>query len=322
MNTGAAPLPLVSLVIPVYNGANFLKEAIESALAQTYPHLEIIVVNDGSKDGGKTSAIARSYGDRIRYFEKVNGGVASALNLAVREMRGQFFSWLSHDDLYDRQKVELQVTACLERGFQDHVIVYSDFLTVREDRTQIGATAHLQNFLQADLEKPLFPLLNGLIHGCSLLISRDLFDDSGLFNESLRTTQDYDLWNRMFRKARFVFVPRPLIHSRQHGDQGSRTIPSQRKEMVQLWTDIYSSITEAEMKSLYGSAASFFRAALAFERQHLRLHEIYRLLNLRRESIETREGGKPSNGVAWRTRYTFLRGRDLLRRLRDRCLSK
>src|SRR5512140_3857263 len=101
--------PLVSVVIPVYNGANYLREAIDSALAQTYPHVEVIVVNDGSNDGGRTRAVATSFGSRVRYFEKENGGVASALNLGIREMRGAFFSWLSHDDVYYPEKIARQV---------------------------------------------------------------------------------------------------------------------------------------------------------------------------------------------------------------------
>ena len=79
--------PLVSIIIPVYNGSNFMREAIDSALAQTYPNIEILVVNDGSTDN--TREIALSYGDKIRYFEKENGGVATALNLAIREMKGE-----------------------------------------------------------------------------------------------------------------------------------------------------------------------------------------------------------------------------------------
>ena len=93
--------PLVSIVIPVYNGADYLSECIDSALAQTYSNIEILVINDGSVDDGATEAVAQSYGDRIRYFRKENGGVSSALNLGIQHMRGDYFSWLSHDDRYE-----------------------------------------------------------------------------------------------------------------------------------------------------------------------------------------------------------------------------
>ena len=98
--------PKVSVVIPVYNGANYLAEAIESALAQTYKNIEIIVVNDGSNDGGATERVARSYGEKIRYFEKENGGVSSALNFGIQQMTGEYFSWLSHDDTYTVDKIK------------------------------------------------------------------------------------------------------------------------------------------------------------------------------------------------------------------------
>ena len=76
--------PLVSIIIPVYNGSDYIKQAIDSALAQTYPHVEVVVINDGSKDKGKTEKIAKSYGEKIRYFYKENGGVGSALNLGIQ----------------------------------------------------------------------------------------------------------------------------------------------------------------------------------------------------------------------------------------------
>ncbi len=101
--------PLVSIIIPVYNGANYLSEAIDSALAQTYKNIEILVINDGSNDHGATEKIAKSYGDKIRYFSKENGGVATALNLGIKKMKGEYFSWLSHDDIYYPNKVAVQV---------------------------------------------------------------------------------------------------------------------------------------------------------------------------------------------------------------------
>ena len=99
----------VTIVIPVYNGSNFMKVAIDSAIAQTYDNKEILVINDGSTDNGETEKIALSYGNKIRYIKKENGGVATALNLAIKEMKGDYLSWLSHDDIYKPYKIEKQI---------------------------------------------------------------------------------------------------------------------------------------------------------------------------------------------------------------------
>ena len=101
--------PLVSIVIPAYNASNYLADAVNSALAQTYKNIEIIVVNDGSKDDGATRAVAETFGDKIRYFEKENGGSSSALNYGIKLMKGEWFSWLSHDDLYYPKKIEKEI---------------------------------------------------------------------------------------------------------------------------------------------------------------------------------------------------------------------
>ena len=101
--------PLVSIVIPAYNASNYLADAINSALAQTYKNIEIIVINDGSKDNGATRTKAESFGDKIRYFEKPNGGSSSALNYGIKQMKGEWFSWLSHDDFYYPSKIEKEV---------------------------------------------------------------------------------------------------------------------------------------------------------------------------------------------------------------------
>ena len=110
--------PLVSIIIPVYNGANFLAQAIDSALSQTYDNIEILVINDGSTDNGATEQIALSYGNKVRYFNKRNGGVSSALNLGIEKMQGEYFSWLSHDDLYEPEKIKKQIEVL--QGLPDH----------------------------------------------------------------------------------------------------------------------------------------------------------------------------------------------------------
>ena len=93
----------VSIIIPVYNGEKYIAQSIESALNQTYKNIEVIVVNDGSSDN--TEKIVLEYGDKIKYIRKENGGVASALNVGIKNMTGDFFSWLSHDDLYYPNKI-------------------------------------------------------------------------------------------------------------------------------------------------------------------------------------------------------------------------
>src|SRR5438045_4142997 len=94
----------VSLMMPCFikdtNNLRYFEQALTSALEQMYPELEILVVNDGSPLTTEVESLGQLKDERIRYFKKSNGGVASALNLGLREMRGDFFSWLSHDDVY------------------------------------------------------------------------------------------------------------------------------------------------------------------------------------------------------------------------------
>src|ERR1043165_285078 len=95
--------PTISVVMPVYNGENYLRSAIESVLSQTFQDFEVIVVDDGSKDS--TPAIAQSYADRVRYVRQENAGVAAAVNHGISLARGRYFAWLSHDDLYAPDKL-------------------------------------------------------------------------------------------------------------------------------------------------------------------------------------------------------------------------
>jgi hypothetical protein len=209
--------PKVSIVIPVFNGHDFLREAIDSALAQTYANKEVLIVNDGSNDQGRTEGIALSYGDKIQYLSKENGGVASALNLAVEKMSGDFFSWLSHDDLYTPDKVAREVAAVAALGRGD-VIIYSDYAVFSESseraypvRLRGVPPAHFRYWITVENQ----------LHGCTLLIPRSAFAKVGGFDVSLRTTQDYDLWFRMASEFSFIHIPEVLVKARSHADQGS-----------------------------------------------------------------------------------------------------
>jgi len=238
------PQPKVSIVIPVYNGADFLAEAIESALAQTYENFEVIVVNDGSNDSGATERIARSYGDRIRYYSKPNGGVASALNKAIEEMSGEYFSWLSHDDLYVPEKLELDMHALLKEG-DTRTVIYSDYGVFTESPNKSVAMA-LRHVLPEQFR--YWITTENSLHGCTLLIPRAAFSNVGTFDESLRTTQDYDLWFRMAARYRFVHIPEVLVKARAHAGQGSISMAGVAlAECNALLTKFATELTPAEL---------------------------------------------------------------------------
>lgn len=208
----------VSIIIPVYNGANFLADSIDSALAQTYKNIEIIVVNDGSNDRGATEKIAKSYGNKIKYYKKTNGGVATALNLGIKKMTGDYFSWLSHDDMYHPQKIEKQMSLLNRIGRHDVIVACNIkilFPSGVKKNLKINTSAfrYIDVFLSTSAQVGL--------HGCSLLIPKKAFSDCGVFDPRLPVTQDYDLWFRMKDMYEFVLENDHLVISRRHSEQDS-----------------------------------------------------------------------------------------------------
>lgn len=241
MNKGASSLsgkPLVSIVIPVYNGSKYLADAIDSALAQTYANCEVIVINDGSDDGGKTENIALSYGKSIRYLKKVNGGVASALNMGIREMKGIYFAWLSHDDIYYPSKIEKQIQAIMDTG-DPKTLAQSeyDFLQMRT-KTKTATNFH-QIYAQDLLENSAFNVLWLSLHACCLLIHRSHFERVGLFNESLKYANDFDMIYRLFLNQKSVFLEEKLHMVRIHSEATTFKVVNKKSE-------VYSSDTEQE----------------------------------------------------------------------------
>ena len=245
--------PLVSIIIPVYNGETYLGEAIDSALAQTYKNCEIIVINDGSTDN--TEKIALSYD--INYFAKQNGGVSTALNMGIKNMKGEYFSWLSHDDIYYPHKIECQINSLKNSGDMSR-ISWGDYDTLIEE------TIYSTNFSQADhldlLCHSIFPVIKSYIAGCALLIHKSHFERVGVFREDLRYTQDYELWFRMMRDQKVVYVNRPLYVLRSHALQDSKmNISKVRPQEAALWLNIARSVNQEEADYLFGSLDNFYK---------------------------------------------------------------
>lgn len=228
--------PKISIVIPAYNASNYLAEAIDSALAQTYDNFEIVVVNDGSRDEGATRAVAEKYGDKIRYFEKENGGSSSALNRGIKEMSGEWFSWLSHDDLYKPQKLEEQVKLLNElhekgEALENHIfftgseLVNAQGKVIRTPKKKdlLKTASHVDSI--ADNKYLIAEPTRYNFHGCGCLIHKSVLGKMGGFDEKLRLLNDVDLWYRLYENGyKLHYIPRVLVQGRVHAKQVSTQI--------------------------------------------------------------------------------------------------
>jgi glycosyltransferase involved in cell wall biosynthesis len=244
--------PLVSVIIPVFNGANFLERAIASALAQTYRHIEVLVVNDGSTDDGATRTVAERFGEQIRYFEKPNGGVASALNMAISRMNGDYVAWLSHDDEFRPDKLDKQIH--LIEGVKDrqNVVLFGGFQieNLVTGTTSLSPLFSSQEMGTGGLYRWLRAIFSSRLHGCTTLIPKALFDRFGLFDERLRTTQDYDFFCRLLRGGvQFLFQEEHLILTRHHKEQGTL---SQMDVHLQELDDFFSRTIEQFRPEIVG----------------------------------------------------------------------
>lgn len=212
--------PLVSIIIPVYNGSNYLKLAIESALRQTYSNIEVIVVNDGSNDNGATRDVAKSIeNSKLRYFEKENGGVASALNFGIAKSKGKYIAWLSHDDLFAKNKI-LNDLYAIEQSKETNVIPFSTTKVIDKDgkkrfrfryQTRKNCSTPASYF---SINKTLFT---------SLLLPKECLDEE-IFVPELKYSQDKFAYFRLLEnKYKFVYVENAYTLYRVHDSQGSVT---------------------------------------------------------------------------------------------------
>lgn len=266
-------MPLVSIIIPVYNGSDYLGEAIDSALVQTYKNVEVIVVNDGSDDDGRSAAIGRSYGNKIRYFEKENGGVSSALNYGLKLMQGDFFSWLSHDDLYYPEKIEKQLSHY--QKFPGKTIIFSDSDLINAN----GRIISKAKPLMINQEKIYYDLIanNIFLSGCTLLIPVTAFSEVGVFTSTYRTVQDYEMWLRMINAGyRLQYLPVSTVKTRIHPQQDSK---AKRALFIGEKNDFYNDALVWFDRNLWlnnrdNKAAALFLMAKNYKRN--RLFKVYR----------------------------------------------
>jgi glycosyltransferase involved in cell wall biosynthesis len=205
-------MPLVSVVIPTYNSADFLIEAVDSVLGQTWRDFEIIVVDDGSTDG--THESVRRYDDEVRYFYKKNGGPSSARNMGVKQARGRYVAFLDSDDVWEPEKLGVQMRFASE---------HPEIKLICTDSALMGPRGSRQRKLKSDLLGNLFPILysNSFIRTSTVLMEKACFQTVGYFDERYRSAEDYDLWLRVAKRYPIAYINQPLVRYRKHEDNVS-----------------------------------------------------------------------------------------------------
>ena len=187
-----------TIAIPVYNAERFLDDCLRSALDQTERPVEIIAVDDGSTDS--SGEILDGYADRVRVVHKPNGGTATALNRAARIMEGDWFKWLSADDLLKPHALEALGAEAARLGSRaDKHIIYTDYDVVDEAGSPIpGMESNSGDYNSiTPFRRNVMLLYHCYCHGTASAFHRSAFEGCGHWNESMKICEDYEFWLRL-----------------------------------------------------------------------------------------------------------------------------
>ncbi len=212
---------LISVVIPVFNGGKYLRETIESVLAQTYQPVEVIVVDDGSTDN--SAVIARGFSPKVLYAYKNNGGISSALNRGVELSRGSFLAFLDADDLWEEDKLMHQMAVLDNDPAVDFVF------------------GQVKQFFSAELDedqkkKVRIPaeIMPGIFKGC-MLVRRDSFLRVGMFETKWKLGDFIDWYSRAMEKGlKGIMLDELVMYRRIHADNTGIRQRKSRPEFVRI----------------------------------------------------------------------------------------
>lgn len=201
--------PKISIVIPTYNQSEYLQEAVESVLNQTYKNIEIIIVDDGSTDN--TLGVVRSFdNNKIIYIQQKNKGASSARNTGIKKANGEYIAFLDSDDLWLKNKLRKQI----------------DFIKENPEIGLLGTGCYQMINIGKMIHKKIFPFENKILQKdlikynpfiqSSVMIRKNVFDDIGLYDEKFKESEDYDLWLRIAQKYKIANLPEALITKRYY----------------------------------------------------------------------------------------------------------
>lgn len=231
--------PLVSVIIPAYQAAGRIRETLDSVFAQTYPNLEVVLVNDGSPDTEALEQAIRSYGERLVYIRHENRGPSGARNTAIRAAQGKYIACLDSDDIYFPEHLARLVWLLEEHALD---LVYSDC-----DFTRDGV--HVGRYFDRVPQNPPVTFEKLLTEECAVptsgvVASRQAMIDAGLFDERYRRCEDFDLWVRMsFCGARMDLLREVGVEHRLRPDGLSADGYLLKRALIEIYQKLLATLT-------------------------------------------------------------------------------
>jgi len=232
-------MPLISVIIPLYNSEKTIIETLESVFRQTFSDFEIIAINDGSKDS-TLNILATIKDPRLKVFSYPNAGISPSRNRGISHAEGEFIAFLDHDDLWTPDKLELQLKALQENP--DAAVAYS-WVDLIDESSQF-IRPHNRYSVSGDAFPKL--LLDNIIHTASNpLIRKSALIEVGGFDESVFGPEDWDLFLRLAARYHFVAVPQTQVFFRMTATSASTNIARQETQTLKVIERAFSLAPES-----------------------------------------------------------------------------
>ena len=236
--------PKVSIIIPAYNHEKYVGETVQSVLDQTFRDFELIVINDGSTDNTEAEVL-KFKDDRLQYYFQANHGLSATLNRGIDLARGEFFNFLPSDDMFLPEKLAIQLKVFEESKdigvvFSYHLVVDGEGKEVKDDPIVDWFTVPFKT------KEEIFPALfeRNFLSVPTALVKMECFKKVGLFDESLKTAQDYDMWMRILKYYDLRLNKKILLKLRWHGKNLTyRTTPETELERAKVLLKAYRGLT-------------------------------------------------------------------------------
>lgn len=257
--------PLVSVVIPVYNGEKYIEECLQSVYRQSYRPIEVIVIDDGSADNSVN--LISQFPDEKKLISQRNTDVSQARNVGIQNAEGQFIAFIDQDDIWEKEKLEKQVRAFREKPGTD--LVFTDSLKFNDkgerrhprDKHEIASRLNDQNLFSTLVMK-------NVLMPSAVMVKKESIEKAGLFESTFKTCGDYEMWLRMAAMGmKFLYLPEPLALYRQHAENTYKNSQIMHKDRLKALDSIFANqALTPELRRLepFAYAAAYAESAHAF----------------------------------------------------------